>query len=200
MYDTIVGSIQVPLTIDGEEKYYSVGQAANKLDAADRKVRQHVFSRMQEAWTGKEDFFAETLNHLAGFRLQTYKHRKWDNVLKEPLAYNRMSQETLDAMWEAITDEKDAFVKYLQRKAEILGLEKLSWYDIDAPLSSATKHVSYDEAADFIVKHFRTYSSQMADFSQQAFEKRWIEAEDRNSKRPGGFCTSFPDKKKAVSS
>lgn len=197
MYDTIVGSIQVPLEIDGEEKSYSVGQAANKLDAPDRQVRQHVFARMQEAWTEKEDFFAETLNHLAGFRLQTYKHRKWDSVLKEPLAYNRMSQETLDAMWGAITDEKGSFVKYLQRKAKILGLEKLSWYDIDAPLSSATKHVSYDEAADFILKNFRTYSSQMADFSQQAFEKRWIEAEDRNSKRPGGFCTSFPDKKES---
>ncbi|SNZ09119.1 oligoendopeptidase, pepF/M3 family [Terribacillus aidingensis] len=197
MYDTIVSSIQVPLEIDGEEKTYSVGQAANKLDAADRKVRQHVFGKMQEAWTEKEDFFAETLNHLAGFRLQTYKHRKWDNVLKEPLAYNRMSQQTLNAMWGAISDEKDTFVKYLQRKADLLGLEKLSWYDIDAPLSSTTKHVTYDEAADFIVKHFRAYSTQMADFSQQAFEKRWIEAEDRNSKRPGGFCTSFPDKKES---
>jgi oligoendopeptidase F len=197
MYDTIVSSIQVPLEIDGEEKTYSVGQAANKLDAADRKVRQHVFGRMQEAWTEKEDFFAETLNHLAGFRLQTYKHRKWENVLKEPLAYNRMSQQTLDAMWGAISDEKDTFVKYLQRKADLLGLEKLSWYDIDAPLSSTTKQVTYDEAADFIVKHFRAYSTQMADFSQQAFEKRWIEAEDRNSKRPGGFCTSFPDKKES---
>ncbi|QXE02925.1 M3 family oligoendopeptidase [Terribacillus sp. DMT04] len=197
MYDTIVSSIQVPLEIDGEEKTYSVGQAANKLDAADRKVRQHVFGRMQEAWTEKEDFFAETLNHLAGFRLQTYKHREWDNVLKEPLAYNRMSQQTLDAMWGAIADEKDTFVNYLQRKADLLGLEKLSWYDIDAPLSSTTKHVTYDEAADFIVKHFRAYSTQMADFSQQAFEKRWIEAEDRNSKRPGGFCTSFPDKKES---
>lgn len=32
----------------------------------------------------------------------------------------------------------------------------------------------------------------MADFAQMAFEKRWIEAEDRAGKRPGGFCTSFP--------
>src|SRR5699024_4557709 len=30
------------------------------------------------------------------------------------------------------------------------------------------------------------------DFAQMAFEKRWIEAEDRAGKRPGGFCASFP--------
>ncbi len=33
----------------------------------------------------------------------------------------------------------------------------------------------------------------MADFAKMTFEKRWIEAEDRAGKRPGGFCTSFPD-------
>src|SRR5699024_1609057 len=33
----------------------------------------------------------------------------------------------------------------------------------------------------------------MADFAKMAFEKRWIEAEDRAGKRPGGFCTSFPN-------
>jgi oligoendopeptidase F len=33
----------------------------------------------------------------------------------------------------------------------------------------------------------------MAKFAQQAFEERWIEGEDRPGKRPGGFCTSFPE-------
>jgi oligoendopeptidase F len=32
----------------------------------------------------------------------------------------------------------------------------------------------------------------MAAFSVQAFERSWIEAEDRAGKRPGGFCASFP--------
>ena len=33
----------------------------------------------------------------------------------------------------------------------------------------------------------------MADFAQKAFEKSWIEAEDRPGKRPGGYCTSLPE-------
>src|SRR5690625_6214590 len=67
--------------------------------------------------------FGQTLNHLGGFRLQTYKHRGWEDVLKEPLEINRMKKETLDAMWTAITNNKQPFVSFLQRKAEILGLE-----------------------------------------------------------------------------
>lgn len=193
MYDALVGNMSVELTLDGERKSYSVGQASNKLSNPDRSVRKHVAEQIDQAWKANGDLFGQTLNHLAGFRLQKYKHRNWDNVLKEPLEINRMKEETLDAMWKAISDNKQPFVKFLQKKADLLGLEKLSMFDINAPLSDSVKTYSFSEGADFIVDHFRAFSPKMADFAQMAFDKRWIEAEDRAGKRPGGFCTSLPD-------
>lgn len=94
MYDAIVGKITIPFEEDGEVKELSVGQASNKMDTSDRETRRQVFQSLQQAWSEQEDFFSETINHLAGFRLQTYKHRQWDSVLKEPLAMNRMSEQT----------------------------------------------------------------------------------------------------------
>ncbi|MGY0692155.1 M3 family oligoendopeptidase [Virgibacillus sp. FSP13] len=193
MYETVVGNMNVAIEDNGEVTNYSVGQAANKLSNPDRAVRQHVFQRLGDAWSENTNLFGQTLNHLAGFRLQTYKHRDWQDVLKEPLAINRMKKETLDAMWGAITNHKQTFVAYLQRKAELLGLEKLSMYDIGAPLTDTVKTSSYTEGANFIVENFRNFSPKMADFARMAFDNRWIEAEDRAGKRPGGFCTSFPD-------
>lgn len=193
MYDAVVGNMQVDLEEDGEITSYSVGQAANKLSDPDRSVRKHVFEKLGESWAGNAALFGQTLNHLAGFRLQTYKHRDWKSVLKEPLAINRMKKETLDAMWQAITNHKQPFVRYLQRKAELLGQETLSVYDVGAPLSHSVKTSGYTEGANFIVENFSKFSPKMADFAHMAFEKQWIEAEDRAGKRPGGFCTSFPD-------
>ncbi|MBP1968293.1 pepF/M3 family oligoendopeptidase [Virgibacillus natechei] len=193
MYNTIVGNMSVEIEEDGEVHSYSVGQASNKLSNPDRSVRKHVFEQLDKAWTGKADLFGQTLNHLAGFRLQTYKHRNWESVLKEPLAINRMKKETLDAMWTAIIHNKTHFVNYLQKKADLLGVEKLSIYDIGAPLTDSVKTSSYTEGAEFIIDHFREFSPKMADFAKMAFDNRWIEAEDRAGKRPGGFCTSFPD-------
>ncbi|WP_217585765.1 M3 family oligoendopeptidase [Lentibacillus saliphilus] len=192
MYDAIVGKMTVDVEEDGDVKSYSVGQAANKLSHPNRSVRQHVAKKLDEAWSGNADLFGQTLNHLAGFRLQTYKHRGWHNVLKEPLEINRMKQETLDAMWGAISRNKQPFVDFLHKKAELLGLEKLSMFDIGAPLSKTNKTYSFTEGAEFIVEQFKAFSPKMADFAQMAFENRWIEAEDRAGKRPGGFCTSFP--------
>jgi oligoendopeptidase F len=103
-----------------------------------------------------------------------------------------MSKDTLDAMWGVIEKSKDIFVLYLQRKAKLLGVERLSWYDVEAPVGQGSKHFSYDEGAQLIVEQFRRFSPKLADFSVKAFESGWIEAEDRPGKRPGGFCTSFP--------
>ncbi|OZM57787.1 oligoendopeptidase [Lottiidibacillus patelloidae] len=192
LYNTLVGRMTIPFEENGETKQLSVGQAQNKLYDHDRNVRQVAFANWEKAWEEQEDLFSETLNRLGGYRLNVYKHRGWDKVLKEPLEVNRMSEDTLATMWNVINDNKTTYVNYLNRKAEMLGVDKLGWTDIYAPVGSVDNKMSYDEGANFIVKHFESFSPKMADFAKTAFTENWIEAEDRAGKRPGGFCTSFP--------
>ena len=45
-----------------------------------------------------------------------------------------MRRETLETMWATITQRKGVLTKYLTRKAELLGVEKLAIYDLHAPL------------------------------------------------------------------
>ncbi|WP_349728550.1 M3 family oligoendopeptidase [Peribacillus frigoritolerans] len=190
MYDTIVGSMTIPYK--GEK--LSVGQAANKFSDPDERNRKELFTAWEQAWEGKSDLFARTLNHLAGFRLSVNEKRGWDDILKEPLEIGRMKKETLESMWNVIADHKEPLVRFLERKAELLDLDKLSWADLDAPLAvtAETKVMDYQEGAEFIIQQFSKFGSQLANFTQKAFEDSWIEAEDRPGKRPGGFCTGFP--------
>lgn len=192
LYDLLIGDVKVRVTVDGEEKEFSVGQASNLSSHSDANVRREAHEALEIAWTEKEDFFAKTLNHMAGFRLAVYKKRGWDSVLKEPLHTNRMKQETLDAMWGAISAHKKPFVDYLKRKSEMLGADGMHWYDLDAPVTASTEKVSYQEGAEFILKHFGKFGPELEQFSRKAFEDEWIEAEDRPNKRPGGFCTGMP--------
>lgn len=190
MYDTIVGSMTIPYK--GEK--LSVGQAANKFSDPDERARKELFTAWEQAWEEKSDLFARTLNHLAGFRLSVNEKRGWDDILKEPLEIGRMKKETLESMWNVIADHKEPLVRFLKRKAELLDLDKLSWADLDAPLAvtAESKVMDYQEGADFIIQQFAKFGSQLANFTQKAFEDSWIEAEDRPGKRPGGFCTGFP--------
>lgn len=195
MYDTIVSKIKIPYEEDGKTEMLSAGQAFNKLHDPRREVRQEMFEKWENAWSASADYCADTLNHLSGFRLKLYEKRGWDDVLKEPLDIGRMSKETLDTMWAVIQDTKPVLVEYLNRKAKLLGLEGLAWTDVDAPIKTSAAKIPYEEAAANVVEQFGKFNPKMAEFAQMAFDKGWVEAEDRAGKRPGAFCTSFPHSK-----
>jgi pepF/M3 family oligoendopeptidase len=193
LYNTIVSRARFEAAEpDGSTKILSAGQMHNRLSHADRSVREASFAEWEREWGDQAELCSEALNRLGGFRLKLYDKRGWGSVLKEPLAINRMSEATLSAMWDAVSEGKPELVRYLERKAKLLGVPKLDWHDVEAPIGSAGRTVPYDEAAAFIVERFREFSPDLSDFSETAFKDGWIEAEDRPGKRPGGFCTSFP--------
>ncbi|WP_375152560.1 M3 family oligoendopeptidase [Enterococcus mundtii] len=196
-YDTIVASVTVPFEQEGEIIELSAGQAFNKMMGdPDPEVRKQLFIAWETAWQEKAPLFTDTLNHLDGFRLSTYKLHGTTDFLQKPLEYNRLKKETLDVMWETIQKNKQPLVDYLTRKANLFGKEKMEWQDQDAPIilgDMKEKTFTFDEAAAFIIENFNKFSPKMAEFAQDAFNKSWIEAEDRPGKRPGGYCTELPE-------
>lgn len=192
LYNIITGRMEISWPKDGRETGLSVGQFSNLFSDSNPAVRRKAGEMWEKAWENEEELCAGALNHLAGFRLNLYKHRGWESVHKEPLEVNRMSPATLDAMWTTIEDNKDIFVQYLARKKQLLGLDALTWYDVNAPLGKSGKTYSFDEAANFIVEQLGKVSPKIADFVVSAFNRRWIEAENRGNKRAGAFCTSLP--------
>ncbi len=192
LYDKLAGSLRADF--DGKEgaKSLSMGQLHNRMESPDRAVRRRAFEKLEEAWGSVADLAAMALNNQAGFRLTTYAQRRWDSVLFEPLRLNRMKRETLDAMWSVVAERSGRLVPYLDEKARLMGSEKITWYDKSAPVAMEEKSYSYDEAAAYILDQFDRFSPSLVDFARMAFEKRWIEVEDRSGKAAGGFCTDFP--------
>ncbi len=193
LYDALMG--EMIFSFQGEE--LSFGQLENKISHSDRSIRQEAFEVLSKGFQAKEALFAQCINHIAGFRLKRDALRGWDHIHKEPLEENRMERETLHAMWGAIDEHKDEIKKFLERKAQLLNLKQLAWYDVEAPVGSSSTEISYDKGAEFILNAFEAFSPKMATFAKKAFEQEWIEAEDRASKRPGGFCVDFPIKRES---
>lgn len=201
LYDRLSGELKIKVMERGELVEKSPGQVM--FDSPQRAVRENNFFAADKAWTTIQDTCADALNHISGYRLTKYRHLGLtgdDSHLAAPLRYNRMRRETLDAMWSAVTARKPMLLKYLAKKAELLGLKKLAWFDLSAPLPSSSgdaEELSYDAACDTVIRTFREFSPDFGDFAEQAIRNRWIEVENRPGKRQGGFCTGLPTKRQS---
>ncbi|MCC5894610.1 MAG: M3 family oligoendopeptidase [Alkalibacterium sp.] len=201
VYQSLVNSIRIPFETNGDVTTLSAGQAANKLSGhPDPAVRASLLTTWEMSWEAKAPLFADTLNHLAGFRLQTYKLRDEPDFLTPALEYNRLEKQTLDTMWDTITRNKPKLVDFLNRKAALMNKDKLGWADVTAPLSLGDyepKEYSFEEAQSFVIEHFGSFSEDMKNLAQTAFDQTWVEAEDREGKRPGAYCSNLPKSKQS---
>lgn len=199
LYDRISGSLRVELMEKGEIVRKSPGQV--RVDLPDRKTRENNFCALEKAWISQADHCADALNHIAGTRLAKYRRLGVEDHLTVPLRYNRMQRETLNTMWDVITQRKEPLLKYFERKAQLLGIERMSWFDQLAPIPQASSggddSLSYDDACLTVIKTFNGFSDHLGDFAEKALKERWVEVEDRAGKRQGGFCTGLPTKKQS---
>ncbi len=198
LYDRLSGGLKIQVMEKGELVERSPGQV--QFDSPQRSIRENNYYAANKAWATIADSCADALNHLAGTRLTTYKHLSVTDHLDAPLTYNRMERGTLDTMWSVITERKHKLVSFLERKAELLGLSKLSWYDVNAPLplsGGESADLQYDRACELVVNSFEKFSPDLSQFSEKALRERWIEVENRPGKRQGGFCTGFPVQKQS---
>jgi pepF/M3 family oligoendopeptidase len=154
----------------------------------DREKRRRAFEAELTAWEGVAVPLAAALNSIKGITNTLNRRRGWDSALDLALFNNSIDRETLEAMQATIQAAFPDFRRYLTAKARALGLERLAWYDLGAPVGGEGKTWSFDEAISFLLAQFGNYSPRMQNLARRAFAERWIDAEPRPGKRDGAFC------------
>ncbi len=172
-------------------------QLRGMQSSADRSVRKDAFEREIRILNASEDALAACLNGVKGTVLLLEKRRGWKDPVERSLFRSRMKKETLDALISALEDSRDMFWEYLDTKAKLLGLEKLDWYDITAPVGTTDMSYTWDQAKRIIIESYSSFSPEVGAFMEKAFEENWIDAESHPGKIGGAYDTYFPLKKES---
>ena len=163
----------------------------------DREVRKDAYLREKAILKEHETALAYSLNGVKGTTLLLEERRGWKSPIERSLFTSRISDKALSALISAIEEKIPMFRRYLNVKASLLGLDKLSWYDVIAPVGRNGRMYSFSEAKDIIISSYSAFSPEMGAFVEGAFENNWIDAEPRKGKVGGAYDTSF--KKAGVS-
>jgi oligoendopeptidase F len=193
LYDQVSGTLAFDLEVPGEApRRVPVSLVRSLLGDARAEVRRAALAGANRAWASQADTLAACLNAIAGTRLELCR-RRGVHFLEPALFDAGITRATLDAMLEAVAARRELPRRYLRRKAELLGRERLGFQDLEAPLPLAeAERISFDEARGRILAAFGRYHPALGEFAEGAFARRWIDWSPRPGKRPGGFCTTSP--------
>ena len=192
LQDMISSTLLVDININGEEKQLPLPIVRNMAHEGEATLRKNAYEAEIKSYSKIEQASAACLNGIKGEVINLSKMRGFNSPLEQTLMNSRMDRETLDAMLTAMVESLPHFHKYFLKKAEKLGYKKaMPFYDMFAPIGEKEMKFTFEEAKKFILNNFYTFSNKLGDFAENAFDKRWIDAEPREGKSGGGFCASL---------
>ncbi|NRA86742.1 MAG: M3 family oligoendopeptidase [Rhizobiales bacterium] len=178
------------LRFDVDGKQYAVEQVLNLVTSPDGETRQKAAHALSKTLADNGRFFTHVTNVLAKDKAISDKWRGFEDVAESRHLANRVEPEVVNALEASV---KRAYPKlshrYYALKAKWFGVEQLNQWDRNAPLPNvASADTSWDDAKDIILKAYADFSPEMADITQQFFDKGWIDARSRDGKAPGAFA------------
>ncbi|MFA5576090.1 MAG: M3 family oligoendopeptidase [Tissierellaceae bacterium] len=192
LHNMISSTLMVDIEIDGEAKSLPLPAIRNMAYDGDQNLRRTAYEAELKAYEKIEESSAAALNGIKGEVITVASLRGYKSPLEETIIKSRMDEETLNAMLTAMEEFLPLFQKYYRKKAELLGHKNgLPFYDMFAPMGQVNRTFTYEEAKNYIVDNFRTFSHKLADFAKNAFENSWLDVEPREGKRGGAFCANL---------
>jgi oligoendopeptidase F len=81
--------------------------------------------------------------------------------------------------------------RYARLRRKVLGLDKLLYCDIKAPLDPEfNPSISYEEGCDLILKSLAPMGPEYCAFAHKTMTQRWVDRSDNVGKSSGAFCAS----------
>ncbi len=114
--------------------------------------------------------------------------RHYPTWISERNLSNEASDESVQALVDAVVGRYDLPQRWYSLKAKVLGVDRLADYDRMASVAEDETSIGWDEARTVVLDAYRSFSPELADVAKRFFDEQWIDAPTRPGKRPGAFC------------
>jgi oligoendopeptidase F len=178
------------ITVDlGDEAApVSMELALSRLFAPDRAVRRHAAERVTAALEPGLRVRASIFNTLLADKMVEDRLRSYPHWLASRNLSNEASDESVQALIDAVRARSELPRRWYRLKAQLLGVDRLADYDRMAAVTDADERVEWPEARAMVLESYNAFSPELGGLVERFFEESWIDAPVRPAKRGGAFC------------
>ncbi len=183
-------------TVDGKE--YNDAEISKLLQDKDAKIREKAGKELNRVSRENAKLFTFIYNMIIKDKAISDEHRGY----KTPVASRNLDNQVDDKALQALTSTvrshyQDIAERFYRLKAKWLGVDKIQYWDRNAPLPfSDDKHYTWDETVKVVLDAYQRFSPRLRQLAEPFFNTAhsWIDVPPRDGKRSGAFAMPMPQK------
>ena len=179
----------IAVTLHDAEEPVALEIALARLFSPDREERRMSAEAVTEALQPGLRVRGYVLNTLLAEKMVDDRLRSFPHWLASRNLANEASDESVNALIEAVRGRYELTRRWYRLKAQLLGVDRLADYDRMAAVTDEDESIPWASAKDMVLDAFAGFARSSADTARAFFDERRIDAPVRPGKRGGAFCS-----------
>jgi oligoendopeptidase F len=188
LFSELTSAITVELTEGDTKRTAALEEGLSRLQNPDRAVRQQAAEAVTAGLAPGLRTRAFVFNTLLNDKSIDDRLRSYPSWISSRNLSNEATDESVEALVDAVRQRYDIPQRWYRMKARILGLDRLADYDRMASVADTESFIGWNAARELVLDAYRSFSPELADVAGRFFQEGWIDAPMRAGKRPGAFC------------
>ncbi len=174
----------------GGARRVALDLALSNLVLPDRELRRSTAEAITAALEPGLRTRAFLFNTLLADKATDDRLRRYPNWLAARNLSNEASDESVQALIEAVRGRYEIARRWYRLKARLLGVERIADYDRMSAVTDDDVTYTFAEAREIVLDCYGSFSPELGALAKRFFDERYIDAPLRPGKRGGAFCAS----------
>jgi oligoendopeptidase F len=179
----------IEISVPDSAEPVSLEEALSRLQHPDRRRRAEAAAGLTEALREGLRTRAFVFNTLFQDKATKDRLRSFPHWLASRNLANEVSDESVEALIEAVRSRYELARRWYRLKASLLGLDRLSHWDRMAPVSDSDEEIPYGDAREIVLDCYSGFSPELGEAAGAFFENGYVDGPPRPGKRGGAFCS-----------
>ena len=179
-----------PDAVDGKGEAHPVthGNYVSLIQSADRTLRKSAFQSLYGVYGQFRNTCAAILSAQMK-QLQFFADaRRYPSALHAALAETEVDPQIYHNLIQTVHDNLGAMHRYVRLRKQLLGVDKLHYYDLYTPIvADEDAGIPFEQAKDMAREALAPLGEDYLKILSEGFDNRWIDVYENQGKRSGAY-------------
>lgn len=172
----------------GEEVPLTSGNFIVFLQSKDRELREKAYKQYYSYYRKHKNTTSTLYSSKVKSNVFYAQTKKYPSSLEAALFELNVDKKVYTNLIETVHKYLPEYYKYLEKRKNILGVDKLHFYDLYVSLvESSERKIPYDEAKKEVLESVKILGDDYVKYANECFDNNWIDVYENKGKVSGAY-------------